>query len=121
MIFVVKAIGIIMLAVGVVLAAKPSLMRAFLDFAKVDKRYYAAGVVRIVFGALLLLSVPKVAYPWVTGVIGALIALTGIVIFFVGENRVHSIMGWAQAKSDDTIRVFPVMCALIGVVLIYAA
>ena len=121
MIFLVKAIGIIILAAGVVFAAKPSLMRAFLDFAKVDKRYYIGSVVRIIFGALLLLSVPRVAYPWVTGVIGVLVTLAGIALFVVGENRVHAVMEWAQAKSDDTIRVFPVIGALIGVMLIYAA
>jgi hypothetical protein len=121
MIFVVKAIGIIMLTVGVVFAAKPSLMRAFLDFAKVDKRYYIGGVVRIIFGALLLLSVPKVAYSWVVGVVGVIITLAGVALFVVGEGRVHAVMNWLQSKSDDTLRVFPVLCALVGVLLIYAA
>jgi len=121
MIFVVKAIGIILLVVGAIFAAKPALMRAFIDFAKVDKRYYAGGVIRIICGALLLASIPKVAFPWVTGAVGGLMLIGGVLLFVIGERRVHGIMEWFLSKKDDVLRVFPVIGALIGVVLIYAA
>ncbi len=119
--YFVKLVGIVLLGVGIVFFLKPSLMKKALDFAKVGKRIYFAGVGRIVVGGLLLLSIPHVTLPWITGIVGALILTSGILIFVLGPPKIHQFIDWIYNKSDHAHRIAACVAGGIGVLLIYAA
>ena len=121
MIYVIKAIGIIYLAAGVILIVRPSLIRSIIDYFKVDKRIYIGGAARLVFGVLLLIATPQASFPWITGIIGVIITIAGIMIFALGVQRIHGVMDKMHAKPDNILRIPPAILAVLGILLIYAA
>lgn len=118
--YVVKTLGIIFLAVGVLGAASPALVRAIINFAKVGKRIYIGGVVRIVFGLLLLLAIKNVTFPWVTGAIGALFIIGGALIFILNLQKTHEFMDKFLMWPDNKLRMLLCLPVLIGALLIYS-
>lgn len=121
MTYLITAFGILFLVLGVIFFVRPALIRTFIEFAKVGKRVYIGGVIRIIIGALLLLATPKAAFPWLPGIIGALILISGILIFILGTQRIHAFMDWWYGLDDSRLRIMPVVAAIFGVLLIYSA
>ena len=118
---IVKALGILFLVLGVVNYLKPNLVRSFIGFAKVGKRAYIGGVIRIAIGIFLLFAIPHVSIPAIVGTIGALALIAGLTILFVGMQRVHALLDWLYALPDQKLRLFPLIGVLFGVLLIYGA
>jgi len=119
--YVIKTIGILMAVLGVVMATMPDLMTKTIDYFKVGKRVYAVGIIRIVIGALLLVSCPQATIVWLPAVIGALVVISGIVVFALGIERDHAMMEWWEQKPENTRRIGAIIAAVIGVLLIYGA
>lgn len=121
MALIVKAIGILIFAMGVVYLVRPALVRSVIDYAKVGKRCYIFGAVRVVIGTLLLVAIPHVTLPWVVGVIGALILIKGILVFALGLPRVHALLDRFYGVPENKLRMLIAMAVVVGVLLIYAA
>jgi len=118
---IVKALGIIILALGIIIVVKPSLMRSFIEFAKVGKRVYIGGVVRIVIGLFLLFSIPHVTLPWICGIMGVIAMIAGILFFVLGVTKMHAFLDKISALPENKFRLLPIVPIIIGVLLIYAA
>lgn len=119
--YIIKSIGIIIAIIGVVFVTMPVLMTKFVEWAKVGKRVYIGGVVRIVFGGLLIWASPVATTMWIPLVLGIIMVIAGILIFVVGVERVHSLLNWWESRSEDSRRGVAVVAAIIGVLLIYSA
>jgi uncharacterized protein YjeT (DUF2065 family) len=117
----VKAIGILMVVVGVLIVVRPSTARGFINYAKVGKRVLYAAVLRIIVGVLLLASIPYVAWPWVVGVVGGIGFASGVTIFVIGVERCHRLLDRFVMFADKIIRGYAMLAVAIGVLLIYAA
>lgn len=118
---IITAIGIIYVVLGVLFFVKPQTIRSFIDFAKVGKRVYIGGVVRIIIGVLLLWATPKAAFPWAPGIIGVLVVVSGILTYVIGLQRVYAILNWWYGLDDNKLRIMAVAAAVLGVLLIYSA
>lgn len=121
MVYVVKAIGIILLVFGVVCLVSPSIIRNLINFAKVGKRIYIGGAIRVIFGILLLLATTSATLPAIPGIIGAIILISGILMFALGLARVHAFMDKFLNLPDNKLRIPPAVTAIIGILLIYSA
>lgn len=121
MALIVKAFGIIFLVLGVVMVLKPSIGKSMIDFMKVGKRCYIGGVIRILLGLFFLASIKYVSLPWVTGIIGGITFIGGILIFVMGIQRMHSIMDRIYNMPENKMRILPALLSLVGVLIIYAA
>ncbi|MBN1282284.1 MAG: hypothetical protein JXA24_00745, partial [Proteobacteria bacterium] len=119
--YVIKTIGIIFAIMGVVFATVPALMTRLFDFVKQGRRIYAIGVIRIVVGALLIMAAQQAALPWMPGVIGGVIVISGILIFALGQSRNHAFMEWWERKPEGTKRFGAIVLSVLGVLLIYGA
>lgn len=119
--YLLKVIGILILIFGVICAVRPKTIRDIIEFAKVGKRAYIGGVLRLIIGALLLITVRSAEIPWIPAFIGALIIVSGVLVITLGMQRVHSILDWFQKLPDSRLRIPPVVAAIIGSLLIYAA
>jgi len=119
--YIITSIGVLLAVVGVVFATAPSLMLKFIEFAKVGKRVYIGGVMRIIVGGLLLFASPHATVFWIPVIFGSLIVLTGVLIFLLGPSKIHAYMDWWAAKPENTRRIGPVVAAVIGVLIIYSA
>lgn len=118
--YIVKAIGILILAAGIVFIVKPDLIRTLINFAMVGKRVYIGGIVRLVFGALLLLGSFKATIPWIPITFGALILLSGVTIFLLPITKLHQLLEWFKARTDNHIMIMSSISAAVGVALIYS-
>jgi uncharacterized protein YjeT (DUF2065 family) len=118
---IIKTLGIIFIILGVVLFLRPQTIRDFISFAKVGKRIYIGGAVRIVIGVLILASVKHVMLPWIPGVIGALAVISGISVFAMGMVRIHAMLDRIALLSETRLRLLPIVHAVIGALLIYSA
>lgn len=119
--YIVTTIGILIAVVGIVFATMPSLMLKFIEFAKVGKRIYIGGVVRLVLGGLLLFASPYVTVFWIPVTFGALMVIAGVLLFVLGPPKIHALMDWWASKPEDMRRIWPIIAAIIGVLLIYSA
>lgn len=119
--YLIKTIGIIFIALGILFIAQPSLIRSIIDFAKVGKRIYIGGAVRLIIGTLLLIASPQALVPAVPGIIGALIVVSGILVFVLGFPRIFAMLDWFYALPENKLRFMPVGTVLVGILLIYFA
>lgn len=119
--YVLRTIGILILVGGSIYVVNPTFTRKVIEFAKVGKRVYIGGAVRIVIGLLLLFSIKSATFPWIPGIIGALALLAGIAMFALGLPRMHAFMDKIYNLPDSRLRLLPLIAVLIGVLLIYSA
>ena len=119
--YVIKVIGIIILVIGVSFAALPALMDRFIPFAKKDWHYLIGGVVRVVFGGLLILASFSASIFWIPMIIGSLMVIAGILIFSIGKVRVHAMIDWVGGLPEHKRRIFAIVAACIGALIIYSA
>ena len=119
--YLIKSIGIIIAIAGVIFVMMPSLMTKLVAWAKVGKRVYIGGVIRLVVGGLLIGASPVDTTMWIPFVLGMIMVIAGILIFVMGVEMVHRFLGWWESKSEDFQRGWAVAAAIIGVLLIYSA
>ncbi len=119
--YIIKSIGILIAVIGVVFVTMPSLALRFIAFAKQGKRVYVGGVVRIVFGGLLIWASPVARIMWIPLVLGIVMVIAGILIFVLGVEKIHRVLIWWEGKSEEFRRGWAVAVAVIGVFLIYSA
>lgn len=121
MIYVIKVIGIIMLVIGVAFFIKPELARKAMDFIKVGKRIYVGAAVRIIIGALLLLSIKASVAPLIPGIIGGVVLLSGIILAIMGPQKTLPIIESWQQKPDSSLRIPATLVTMLGILLIFSA
>lgn len=114
-------IGCIILTAGIVSIAMPQKMRDFLTFAKYGRRVYLGGMIRLIFGCLLLIASPHSYVFWIPAIVGTVMAISGILIFMLGKERVHEIIDWLVSKPDKFLRVPPIIASIIAILLIFSA
>lgn len=119
--YIIKSIGILIAVIGVVLVTMPQLALHFIAFAKQGKRVYIGGVVRIVFGGLLIWASPVATIMWIPLVLGIIMVIAGILIFVLGVEKIHRVLTWWETKDEQFRRGWAVAAAVIGVILIYSA
>ena len=117
----VKIIGFIIAIAGIVFAIYPIAINKFVEFAKVEKRVYIGGVVRLVFGVILLFSASLCNIPWFVTLLGIAMLVSGVLIFTMGIEKIHGLLDWFNAKSIVFHRIWAIVAALIGLILIFAA
>lgn len=119
--YVIKVIGIIVLVIGVLFAALPTLMDQFIPFAKRKSHYLIGGVVRVVLGGLLIAASFWASLFWIPMIIGCVMTLSGILIFAVGKVRVHALLDWAGGLPEGKRRILAIIAACLGALIIYSA
>lgn len=119
--YVLKTIGIIILVLGIVFFLKPLLIRNVIDFMKIGKRCYLAGVVRIIIGALILATITHASIKWIPAFFGAVILISGIAVFLLGLTRIHAMLDKFYTMADNKLRYLSITTIAIGTLLIYSA
>ena len=122
MVLTVKVIGILLIAFSVILLIRPQALKSMLVFViEQQKMIYFAAVLRLVIGALLLLAASNAAIPIIIIVLGIIFLVSGIMIFFLGVDRVKSIVEKFLDKSDMVYRALAAIPLVVGILLVWAA
>jgi len=119
--FIVKIIGIVIVAFGIAYLLKPDIMQFLMEFFKEGKRIYFAGLARFVLAIVFLLAARECYITPVIVLFGILFLISGLLIFALGLERVKSIIEWWQKQSILVLRLLALVTLAIGVVIIYSA
>ncbi len=64
-----------------------------------------AGVGRIAFGIALIVAAAYVSMTVVIQALGGVVILVGVVVLFVSNERIQSLVDWATSVSSNAIRI----------------
>lgn len=120
MLILAKLIAVIIFTIGAVFIINPALIKSFIEFARVGKRYYIGGIIRLVFGAVYLLAASRSKCPWLIFAFGILFIIVGILIFALGEQKIKQILNWLYEKPLSKLRFMAIIPIVIGLVLIFS-
>ncbi|NIM03537.1 hypothetical protein GTN66_05240 [bacterium] len=120
MLILVKIVGIILVAIGIVFLLSPKRMRQWMVFCEKGVRPYMMGALRILVGIVFLLAAPQSRVVWVMVTIGILALLGGITIFILGLERFKSMLRWSQGRSLPVLRLIALLAIAIGVLIVYS-
>lgn len=120
MLILVKLIGIVIVLMGVILLLSPGTMKQLIAFWGQGKRIYMAGILRLLFGAILLLAASQCRLVGVVVILGILMLIGGTLIFVLGLARIKSILNWWDRRTPQVIRLMGLIILAIGALLIYS-
>jgi hypothetical protein len=81
---------------------------------------YAAALIRVVFGAVLLMAAPGSRLPRTLRVLGAVIVVAGIATPLVGVERARAIVDWWAAHGPVLLRMWASVAVVLGAFVAYA-
>ena len=81
---------------------------------------YAAVIVRILLGVLLIIAAPETRFPVVFKTLGWLSIIAAIVIPFIGRTRLNRFMNWFTNLSPTLVRLWLLFGIVFGGFLIFS-
>ena len=115
----VKLIGAFILALSMLFVARPEWVRKMIVFLKPGKRIYWKGGLRLVAGAVLLAGSPQTSQPTIVIMLGSIFLMSGALFFVLGPGKIRSLLTWWEDCSPLALRLFSLMSAVVGALLIY--
>ena len=82
---------------------------------------YVTGPIRIAMATVLILFAPKSRMPKMLRVIGVIIALQGIILLFIGQERGRAILEQEVELGANALRLGAVVALTTGSVILFAA
>ena len=120
MIFLVKLIGILIVVLGIVRVVSPGTAKQMVAFLKEGKRIYGAGSLRLLFGLIFLLAASGCRIPGSILFFGMVFLLNGVLIFFLGLERIHKVLEWHMKKSKTILRFYAIITIVVGGLILYS-
>jgi hypothetical protein len=121
MILLVKVIGIFIACMGAVIILNPQIMKNMVMFWRQGKKLYFAGVLRILFGVIFLLSVSRAKIPVVMLVFGIFSLIAGILVFILGLEKIRGMLDWWQKRPNGILRLMALLVLILGFLIVYSA
>jgi len=121
MLILVKLVGMILVAIGIVFLLSPKRMRQWMVFCEKGIRPYVMGILRILIGIVFLLAAPQSRVAWVIITVGLLALIGGITFFVLGLEKLKGMLKWWQGRSLPVLRLIALIPIAIGVVILYSA
>ena len=112
-------IGLLIIAQGIVGLVVPEFFLRLIQSIQTPPIIYFAAIVRIAFGAVLVLAAPLSRAPIALRILGALIVLGGAMTPFFGVRLADIILGW-WSQGPGIIRAWATAALVLGVFIVYA-
>jgi hypothetical protein len=113
-------IAVVVMIVGFVGIAAPSALLRAADYATTPIGLYAAAVLRIGIGIVLILVAPTTRAPKLIRVFGVIAIAAGVFTALVGVDRARAILAWETAQGPTLIRLSALLPLLFGGYLVFA-
>ncbi len=118
MVWIILIAGFAIIIYCLVLLAAPKLVRRMIDFFSVGSRLYAAGLIRLLLGVMLLLcSAQSKCWGFVIAM-GLLASAGGISVFFLALRRTKKLLTRLRNQSDLALRLFVLVGLIIWAALV---
>ncbi len=121
MIFLVKVISVLLMALGILFVVKPELIKKVLAFFQEGKRLYLAGTVRVVIGGVLLFAAAEARVIGAMVILGLLFVTAGILIFVVGPEKLKILLKWWEEMPLWVCRIIGLFPVFFGALILYLA
>lgn len=118
---VIKIVGLVIAAVGIVYIIKPNVMNRIIEFFKKGKRLYIAAPVRLTFAVVFLLGARECKYFWVIFAFGILFLISGMLVLVLGPKKLTPMLEWWLKQPTLLLRLMAFIAVAIGVVIIISA
>ena len=119
MVFLAKTVSLLICIWGLVLVIFPDQAKSWIGLVKADARAYGIGVVRFVFGGILLFASPQCHIPPIAIMLGILFLLSGSLIFVMGLEKVREWIGWLEGQSLLVFRLLGLIVICFSVLILY--
>jgi hypothetical protein len=113
-------IGVVVVIVGVIGVAAPTVLLRVADYATTPIGLYAAAALRIGIGIVLILVAPASRAPKLIRVFAAIAIAAGLVTALVGIDRARAILAWETAQGPTLIRLSAMLPLVFGAYLVFA-
>ena len=120
MLALVRIIGIIMVALGIIFLLNPKIMRQFMAFCEKGRRLYIAGILRILIGVVFLSAASQSRLVGVMVTLGILLIIAGSTIFILRLDRLKTMLKWYYGRSLLVLRLIALIPIAIGVLILYS-
>lgn len=118
--FLTILIGVFVVVVGLIGVTAPSALLRAADYVTTPIGLYAAAVLRIGIGILLILVAPTTRAPKLIRVFGAIAVAAGVMTALVGVDRARAILAWETARGPTLIRLSAVLALVFGGFIVFA-
>jgi len=120
MALIVALAGLIILGIGLTILVWPACMRWAIRAVVTRRMLPVLSIIRIGFGIVFVLAAPSMRLPVFVWAFGLLLILAGVSLPILGIERLRMWSDEWLKKPDGVIRVWSVLAALLGALLIWA-
>ncbi len=121
LVYSVAAIGIVIVLLGIGVAAVPALIRELMLSALSPKLIYGAIGFRLAAGAFFVFASEACSWPEAIGTIGVIMLAAGFIGLFMGIERIKALASGFLALSDMAFRLWSPGALFFGAFIVYAA
>ena len=118
---IIKILGLVIAAIGIICIIKPTVMNRIMEFFKKGKRLYIAAPVRLALAVVFLLGARECKYFWVIFAIGILFLITGVLVLVLGPKKLTPMLEWWLKQPTLLLRLMALIAVAFGVVIIISA
>ena len=121
MLILVKLLGIVIVAMGVIFLINPTAFKQYVAFWRQRKSLLIGGILSLLFGVVLLLAASECRLAGVIIVFGIWAIIKGILLFTLGQKRINAYLNWWIEKPFSIVRLLGLIALAFGALLIYSA
>ena len=122
MIYAVLAVGVLIAAMGAALMLSPGpLMRMVADRFQTRTGLYAAALLRVAAGVLLVLASPESRSPAYLWYFGVVVIFAGLALPLMGLERFRGLVRWAVELDVSLLRASGFVAVALGLSFVWAA
>ena len=121
MVGLVKLVGMVILAWGVIFLMKPDQIKKTLRFWIEENHLYLGALLNILIGIIFLITAPRCDITWIVVIFGILSLVKGLLLFILGRPKIVSLLEELIKKPAKTLRGLAMLSCILGIILIWAA
>ena len=118
---VILIVGVLIILEGITILVKPGWYRNAAKVFMSEKIVYLGPVLKILFGALFLVSAVPCSKTWVVIVLGVLMLAGGITGLILPKAKVISFIEWWTKRTDLVMRLIAIVAIALGALVMWVA
>lgn len=115
-----QLLGVFITAAGLAVLLRPQVALTMVAFWEKEQRIYTAGIIRLLFGGILVLSAPDAIIPVTVFLLGILFLISGLLIYVLPEVKIRGMLAWFKARPPIVVRIWGCIACLIGLLLLFS-
>jgi len=120
MLILIKLLGVIIMAFGIIYLVNPDVMRKYITFWAKGRRIYIGGALSVLISIILLLAASRCKLVWFVILVGLTSLAKGIILLMSGPKKWVSTINWWAGRSSGALRFLGLLVLAIGVALLYS-